>query len=291
MHSSKENKSRRELQNTPRACFSLVAYAKTVISQLKEAGIQIAEGISDEEFISIESSLSFSFPPDLRAILQEGLPTDDGFPNWRFASREQLRTLFRLPVLNLLDEVARGRLWCEPTWGPKPSVAGAAVATAKNVMNTAPLLVPVYKHFYLPCRPNMAGNPVFFLHQGKVRRCYVDLTEFFQRTEFVGDSKRSIVAAWAMSPRVIKVWTQLAEWASLQEFLEQQEKKLKEAGWTSSETKEMLAGCAKESHCRFTAGGLAKRVRSLGLTLLQAGWSHEEVSYSLGDVSPSLNFE
>ncbi|KAJ4954213.1 hypothetical protein NE237_031045 [Protea cynaroides] len=56
-----------------RVCFSFAAYAKNVINHLKKCQIPIDDGPSDDEFSSIESTFGFSFPPDLRSILCEGL--------------------------------------------------------------------------------------------------------------------------------------------------------------------------------------------------------------------------
>lgn len=312
-HAAAEGGLQGRLRRPPRVCFSFAAYAKTVVGRLRELGVPVVEGVSDEEFSRIESYHAFFFPPDLREVLREGLPIGTGFPNWRSASPGQLQFLIRLPTSDLLHEVSWGRFWCESAWGSKPHCAAESLRVAESVMETAPLLVPIYQNFYMPSRPNMAGNPVFLVRGGEVRRSNVDLADFFQREEFYRESGRRTAPsppdsapAWAStSPRPIDVWTQLAEGGrvirrperttsmvtpQLRKLLEHQEWKLREGGWTKREAREMMSAGAGE---QFPGGqpspvdaySLAGHVRSLGAALLQAGWSQEDVAYSLGDVS------
>ena len=53
---------------------------------LVSAGIEIAPGLTDAEFASIERSFNFQFPPDLREFLSIGLPISNSWVNSR-ASR------------------------------------------------------------------------------------------------------------------------------------------------------------------------------------------------------------
>ncbi|CAA6657640.1 unnamed protein product [Spirodela intermedia] len=239
-------------------------------------------------------------PPDLREVLREGLPIGTGFPNWRSASPEQLQLLICLPTSDLLHEVSWGRFWCESAWGSKPHGAAEALRVAESVMETAPLLVPIYQHFYMPSRPNMAGNPVFFVRGGEVRRSNGNWGE-------AAPSPPDSAPAWAStSPRPIDVWTQLAEGGrvirrpertastvttpQLRKLLEHLEWKLREGGWTNREAREMMsAGVSEQSSSGqpspVDAYSLAGHVRALAVALLQAGWSQGDVAYSLGDVS------
>ncbi|CAA7393731.1 unnamed protein product [Spirodela intermedia] len=313
-YAAAESGLQRRLRRPPRVCFSFAAYAKTVVGRLRELGLPVVEGVSDEEISRIESSHAFFFPPDLREVLREGLPIGTGFPNWRSASPEQLQLLICLPTSDLLHEVSWGRFWCESAWGSKPHGAAEALRVAESVMETAPLLVPIYQHFYMPSRPNTAGNPVFFVRGGEVRRSNVDLTDFFQREEFTREtggkaapSPPDSAPAWAStSPRPIDVWTQLAEGGrvirrpertastvttpQLRKLLEHLEWKLREGGWTKREAREMMsAGVSEQSSSGqpspADAYSLGGHVRALAVALLQAGWSQGDVAYSLGDVS------
>ena len=54
-----------------------------MIQKLKDAGIPFDEGLSDEEFVRIESALGFRFPSEIRSFLACGIPIGKGFYNWR----------------------------------------------------------------------------------------------------------------------------------------------------------------------------------------------------------------
>lgn len=290
-------------------CFSFAAYAKAVVDQLRASGVPLDEGLSDAEFSAIEGSYGLEFPSDLRAILREGLPLGAGFPNWRSSSPEQLRGLLRLPASAILIEVSRGSFWCQAAWGPRPEGLAEAVSVAKGVMDAAPPLVPIYGHFYMPSRPNLPGNPVFFVRGGEVRCSGYDLTDFFLRVKFKGGGGSPApchdpataeellpvvpAPAWAAtSARRIDVWTHLVEGGSsppgrpLQKLLNELECMLREGGWAEGEVREMLTA-AEDARPADRAAlldrhSVARHVRLLAESLLRAGWSREDVVYSMG---------
>ncbi|MQL67758.1 hypothetical protein Taro_000033 [Colocasia esculenta] len=284
-------------------CFSFAAYAKVVVDQLRVAGVPLAEGLSDNEFTEIEGSCGFEFPADLRTILREALPVGAGYPDWRSSSVEELRGLLRSPRSGLLHDVSRGSFWCDAAWGPKPYDLVEAVSVAKGLMDAAPLLVPIYGHFYMPSRPNQAGNPVFFVRGGEVRCSGTDLTDFFLRVEFDGAARGLTpccdapllvpLPAWAVtSPRRIDVWTHLVEGGGsverpLQKLLKELGCKLREGGWAEREVSDMLTA-AEDSRPSDDAilvdrCSVGRHVRVLAEALLLAGWSREDVAYSMGE--------
>ncbi|XP_031482327.1 uncharacterized protein LOC116252302 [Nymphaea colorata] len=171
-------------QPCPKVCFSFAAYAKNVISHLKSCQIPVAEGLSDEEFSKIERSLNFTFPPDLRSILSEGLPVGIGFPDWRLSTFRQLRMMFDLPMSGIVYGVAKGWFWHD-AWGPRPDGAEEAIARAKERLREAPVLVPIYSHCYIPSSPVISGNPVFLIHDAHFYYAGFDVADFFQREAFV----------------------------------------------------------------------------------------------------------
>jgi hypothetical protein len=168
---------------TRRVFFSFSAYARSVIDHLKRCDVPIAEGLSDEEFEKIEATYGFTFPPDLKGILQEGVPVGSGFPNWRSDNVQHLRMRLNLPVLGLLHEVANSKFWWKP-WGPRPVDIDLAIRTARNALRKFPLLIPMYGHCYIASAPNLAGNPVFFVYQKDVVYCGYDVADFFEREGF-----------------------------------------------------------------------------------------------------------
>ncbi|CAK7339685.1 unnamed protein product [Dovyalis caffra] len=209
-------------------CFSFAAYAKTLLDHLKSLNIPILPGLTDSEFTCIESTFHFTFPPDLRSILQEGLPVGPHFPNWRSSSLQQLQILLNLPSLNLSKNICLNNFWVD-SWGHKPQDTKQALDIAKRFLDKAPVLVPIYRNCYIPSTPNVAGNPVFYVDDGEVRVFSFDVTTFFQQVDFLqmgfhcsfnkplslsGKKNASIinVPAWAATDaRKIEFWTEVVE--------------------------------------------------------------------------------
>ncbi|KAL5988340.1 hypothetical protein ACLOJK_036104 [Asimina triloba] len=300
-------------KNRRRVCFSFAAYAKTLIDHLKSCKIPVLEGLSDEEFAAIESSVGFVFPPDLRSILREGLPVGPGFPNWR-SSPQQLRVLIDLPVSVVCGEISKRNLWCR-SWGAKPENPLEAVQVAKRSLKNSPVLVPVYRHCYIPSHPKSAGNPVFCVRGGDFRYLGYDLSGFFEEEFPVANGiSRPPAPAWAAkSPRKIDFWSDLVEgkeaecedkdstcgwwevsggggkvtWrglAGLERSFEEMGCRLREGGWKEEEVREMMEEeTGKESRVSLKdKESVVWHVRLLSLGLRKAGWSAEDVVDSLG---------
>lgn len=169
---------------TRRVFFSFSAYARSVIDKLKECEVPIAEGLSCEEFERIEATHGFTFPPDLKGILEAGLPVGAGFPNWRADSPHHLRMRINLPIIGLLHQVANSGFWWKQ-WGPRPSDIKQAVNYARFALRRSPILVPIYGHCYVPSSPSLASNPVFFVYQNSAVYCGYDVADFFDRKAFL----------------------------------------------------------------------------------------------------------
>lgn len=286
---------------TTRVCFSVAAYAKNVISHLADCDVPIQEGLSDEEFSSIEAALDFTFPPDLRSILREGLPVGPGFPNWRSSSYQQLEILINLPILELLKEVSIGKFWCE-SWGDVPRDPDVALALARRFLKKAPVLVPIYRHCYIPSNPNLAGNPVFFVHGGHVRMWSLDMAGFFQKGEFFRVETGVSRPAWAATTeRRIEFWTEAVEMArggtrgwwggELGVCMEDLFWRLRDGGWREEEVREMMMMDGQDANVKQSVvsrenKGVAWHVQVHSMIMLRAGWSTEDVVESLGSQIP-----
>ncbi|KAK3030430.1 hypothetical protein RJ639_039187 [Escallonia herrerae] len=301
-----------------RVCFSFAAYAKNLIDHLKSSNVPVAGGLSHSEFSAVESAFHFTFPPDLRSILREGLPVGPGFPNWRSSSTQQLEILTNLPFLGILKEVSRSRFWLE-SWGDRPEDDDQAVALAKGFLRNVPVLVPVYRNCYIATVPNMAGNPVFHVNGGEVKLWSFDITGFFQQVEFGGGKEGGLkrrtlsnflnAPAWAATEaRRVAFWTELAErgeqgtvvrggtrwwWrGELGGCLEEVCWRLRDGGWKEEDVREMMMMDGRDDEAEYHVHdrerrwsperGVAWHVRVLSLRLLRAGWSTEDVVDSLG---------
>lgn len=253
-------------------CFSFAAYAKSLIDHLKSSNIPILQGLSNSEFFSIEATFNFTFPPDLRSILQEGLPVAPGFPNWRSSSPQQIQILINLPNLALLKQVFDKNLWVQ-SWGDQPDDINKSLEIVKQLLNRASVLVPIYRNCYIPSSPNVAGNPVLYIDTESVTVLSFDVTGFFQEFEFLNGGtalrptssfpNRALKAnlpAWAAkAPKRIEFWTEVAErekmlllpeesgntrrwWSGydLEGCLEKVFTSLREGGWKEEEVREMM---------------------------------------------------
>ncbi|KAF4402111.1 hypothetical protein CsatB_024080 [Cannabis sativa] len=309
---------------TKLVCFSFAAYAKNLIQNLRCSDLPVAGGLSNVEFSSIESLFNFTFPPDLRSILREGLPIGSGFPNWRSSSHQQLHILINLPILGLLKQISRRNFWFE-SWGPFPDDINQALEIAKKFLTKAPVLVPLYRNCYIPSMPNAAGNPIFYVDGDEVWILSYDITRFFQDFEFLnggGGIRRSSeytrvnAPAWAATTaREIEFWTEVASkkrtvnsaasstwWSRDEELggcLEEVFQRLRGGGWREEEVREMMMMDGYDDdkeddqkrevviECGEGVGGvdleeaMAWHVRTLSVVLLRAGWTMEDVVYSL----------
>ncbi|WJX89646.1 hypothetical protein P8452_71625 [Trifolium repens] len=161
--------------------LSFSPLANKIITNFRNSGIQVQQGLSDVELARIEAEFGFLFPPDLRAILASGIPIGAGFPDWRATgARLHLRALLDLPMAAISFQIARNTLWAR-CWGPKPTDPEKALRVARNALKKAPLLIPIFNHCYIPCNPSLAGNPIFYVDENRIFCCGFDLSDFFQR--------------------------------------------------------------------------------------------------------------
>lgn len=169
--------------------LSFSSLADKVLTHLRNSGIQVQPGLSDNEFARAEAEFGFAFPPDLRAVLSAGLPVGPGFPDWRASgARLHLRASLDLPIAAISFQIARNTLWSK-SWGPRPSDPEKALRVARNALKRAPLLIPIFNHCYIPCNPGLAGNPIFFVDENRIFCCGLDLSDFFERESLFRSSE------------------------------------------------------------------------------------------------------
>ncbi|KAL8231305.1 hypothetical protein R6Q57_001083 [Mikania cordata] len=210
--------------------ISFSSLSDKVLTHLKSSGVQVQQGLSENEFARAEAEFGFAFPPDLKAVLFAGLPVGPGFPDWRSAgsARQQLRATMDLPIASISFHIARNAVWSK-SWGLRPTEPEKAMKTARNALKRAPVLVPVFNHCYIPCNPSLAGNPIFYVDENQIFCCGFDLSDFFDReksTVFANSdrkivmkqrgilsdiSRRSLDAvAGGRTPRWVEFWSDAA---------------------------------------------------------------------------------
>ncbi|OEL32047.1 hypothetical protein BAE44_0006934 [Dichanthelium oligosanthes] len=271
---------------------SFAPLAAAVLAHLRASGVAVLPGLTELELARAEAELGFAFPPDLRAVLAAGLPTGPGFPDWR--ARAGLRSAFDLPIAAASLQIARGALWPR-CWGPRPADPDRALRLARSAIRRAPLLVPLFDRCFLPCRPCLAGNPVFFVTDDRVLCCGLDVLHFFTRDSCfqpqpdlraplmpsvaaTGDAaaaaapctRRSLDAACGgRAPRWIEFWSDAAS------DRRRRDSSSSEASTASSRS----SGCASPPPRRSrTPHWVDAYLDRLGCVLRQGGWRDTEVT-------------
>ncbi len=128
------------------------------VTLLRSHSIRIEDGLTEQELANCEERFDFRFPLDLREFLQIVLPTGQGFPNWRCGDEAILRERLVWPFEGMAFDIEHNSFWLDG-WGVRPSGLPEAIAVARRHVGTAPKLIPVFSHRYLPDEPTMAGNP------------------------------------------------------------------------------------------------------------------------------------
>jgi hypothetical protein len=131
---------------------------------LEKAGVTFEVGLTSQEIKDVEQRFGFTFPEDLRSLLMFALPTNLGFPNWRNQNDPELERSLSGPLEGMWFDVQNGVFWPDE-WGSKPKEPAAAYEQLRSRVASAPTLIPICGHRYMPDRPYASGNPVFSVHQ------------------------------------------------------------------------------------------------------------------------------
>lgn len=137
------------------------------VELLRWLGVNLARGLSAEEFARIEETFGFSFGSEHRAFLAAGLPVEEDWVDWRQATRENLQARLDRPVDGVIFDVHNNDFW-PASWGERPSDRTAAEQHARERLAQVPQLVPIFAHRYLPAAPAPVPSPVFSVHQTDV---------------------------------------------------------------------------------------------------------------------------
>lgn len=155
-------------------------YLERLRGVLVERGYELADGLTDEEVKRAEETFGFTFPADLRSMLQAFLPVSDGFPDWREGKVRDLLDWLDEPIEGICFDVEENGFWLD-AWGERPADVDDAIEEARRHVAKEPVLIPVFTHRFVPAEPAQAGNPVFSVVQSDVL-CYGDdLEDYFQK--------------------------------------------------------------------------------------------------------------
>lgn len=159
------------------------------IELLKQAGIQLDCGLTEEELRSIQKIYGIQFPKPLKDFLKVGLPISSGFYNWRDTSEQNIqyiKEIIDLPVKNICD-LPQEIDWCDE-WGEEPEDEQGRADIIKNRVRNSPVLLPVFCHRFIPTGA-MKEYPVLSINGGDVIYYGENLKNYFE-IEF-GDRKQS----------------------------------------------------------------------------------------------------
>jgi hypothetical protein len=160
--------------------------------------VDLSPGLTDAEFARIEDEFAFRFADDHRAFLAAGLPSGRGWPDWRGTDRDALRDRLAAPVEGVLFDIAQNDFWYGG-WGRRPAGGDEAVNKARGYLLTAPRMVPLYSHRYLPA--GLSGHPVLSIFQTDVVSYGDDLADWLHREFKLGSAaggagRRPTVPFW-----------------------------------------------------------------------------------------------
>ncbi len=155
---------------------------KKIKSKLRNARVTFDIGLSDVEIEDIEKKFGFKFPPDLREFLSFSLPTSDGWINWRDDNDDSIQERLNWPFEGICFDIENNEFWLD-AWGNRPGALDECYRIARNAIDRAPILIPIYSHRYIPDKPCATGNPVFSVYQTDIILFGSNLENYF-RNEF-----------------------------------------------------------------------------------------------------------
>jgi hypothetical protein len=160
-------------------------------------------GYTSDELEFAQERFGIRFPADLIAqLLIARIP---GGYDW-CGDEGTILDALAWPFEGLLFDVEKNDLWW-PEWGGRPSEAAERAEILRRVVDSAPRLIPLYSHRYIPESPGKAGNPVFSVYQSDVIYYGRDLAEYL-RNEF---GRPHEVTKESKPIRYIPFWSDLVE--------------------------------------------------------------------------------
>ncbi len=158
-------------------------WAKAVLhaDALDDECEHIDPGLSDDDVVRIEEIYGVAMPPDLRILLQTGVPVGRRWPDWRNAVGERAEDLARIRHMFRFDIEHNGDVW-PADWGPRPTDLHDAFEISDARVGALPAIFRVYGHRYLLTTLPSFGNAVLSIWQPIDSIVYgFDLADYFAR--------------------------------------------------------------------------------------------------------------
>ena len=136
---------------------------------LENKGIELQEGLTEEEFEKIENFYNIKFPKVLKILYESFLPP---FYNWRDFSEKNVETIkyyLNWPINGMKFDIAFNGFWLE-CFGERTDDMEQNQIKAEEYMRNSkeeevPRLIPIYSHRYVPSFPDSIDVPVFSVYQ------------------------------------------------------------------------------------------------------------------------------
>lgn len=161
------------------------------IKLLKRQGVEFETGLTIEEITKIEDIYTIKFPKSLKEFLMMTLPISKGFFNWR--NLDQDNVMFIKKIINrpteAAYELAEEVCWCDD-WGKEPENETDIALIVRERLKSAPKLIPVYGHRYIPMIPE-DNPPIISIHDIDIIYYDQNLEDYF-KVEFGGKEQGKI---------------------------------------------------------------------------------------------------
>jgi len=168
-------------------------------------------GLTSAELDAAETRWGFPFPPDLRHFLARASSRSEGFVHWAETPDAVIEDRLAWPFEGFCFDIEQAGLW-RAEWGPKPDLLADRIAVFETVYKTAPKLIPIYRHRYIPAGPPDAGNPVFSVYQSDIIVYGTDLWDYLMVEFGPRDAEKNSRRKQAEAPvRKIRFWSDWAE--------------------------------------------------------------------------------
>ncbi len=137
----------------------------TMANQLKAAGIQFSDGLTEAEIQKIEKIYDIRFPESLRSFYRLGVPfseDENEFPRWTDVSDaniSKIKERIQAPIKQLLFPIKKEDFWLSG-WGKRAESTDEAIAQFMEIAMKAPRLIPIYSHRYVPQLDGVDDSPV-----------------------------------------------------------------------------------------------------------------------------------